>query len=296
MAETSESADRRVVLITGMSRGLGEKLAAVFWQTGADILGVARDLAALRAVADRLEVAPARSGQRIAVMQADLRDPAAPAAIVAQCCDQFGWLDVLIGNAAVQGPIGRFWEQDLAAWEDALAIDLQSPVRLAHAAIPVMLRDRNRRRSILFLSGGGATGPRPRFTAYATAKSGLVRFAETLALELANTQISVNCIAPGAMPTGMLEEVVAAGADRAGAGDVAAFDCARAGGEAIMERTAALAVFLSAGGSAITGKLIAAQWDRWEDWPQYLDELNASDLYTLRRITGRDRNKPWGDK
>lgn len=296
MAETSDSADRRVVLITGMSRGLGETLATAFWRSGADIFGAARDLAALRAVADRLEAAPVRSGQRIAVMQADLRDPAAPAAIVAQCADQFGGLDVLIGNAAVQGPIGRFWEQDLAAWQDTLAIDLQSPVRLAHAAIPVMLREPTRRRSILFLSGGGATGPRPRFTAYATAKSGLVRFAETLAVELNDTPISVNCIAPGAMPTSMLAEVVAAGADRAGAGEVAAFDRARAGGDAIMERTAALAVFLSGEGSAITGKLIAAQWDRWEDWPQHLDELHASDVYTLRRITGRDRNKSWGDK
>jgi hypothetical protein len=42
--------------------------------------------------------------------------------------------------------------------------------------------------------------------------------------------------------------------------------------------------------------LIAAQWDRWEDWPKHLDELNASDVYTLRRIAGRDRNKPWGDR
>ena len=60
---------------------------------------------------------------------------------------------------------------------------------------------------------------------------------------------------------------------------------------------AALCVFLGSPDSdGITGKLIAAQWDRWEDWPQHLDELNASDVYTLRRITGRDRDKKWGDR
>ena len=60
---------------------------------------------------------------------------------------------------------------------------------------------------------------------------------------------------------------------------------------------AALCVFLGLSESdGITGKLIAAQWDRWEEWPKHLDELNASDVYTLRRITGRDRNKEWGDR
>jgi 3-oxoacyl-[acyl-carrier protein] reductase len=45
----------------------------------------------------------------------------------------------------------------------------------------------------------------------------------------------------------------------------------------------------------ITGKLISAEWDNWSDWPQHVDELRASDLYTLRRITGRDRGLTWGD-
>ena len=60
---------------------------------------------------------------------------------------------------------------------------------------------------------------------------------------------------------------------------------------------ASLCVFLGSSASdGITGKLIAAQWDRWEDWPKHLDELNTSDVYTLRRITGRDRKKDWGDR
>jgi 3-oxoacyl-[acyl-carrier protein] reductase len=279
-----------------MSRGLGKRLAAAFWQTGMDVFGAARDSAALEVVAAQLTAAPVRAGQRIEVARVDLREAAAPGAIVRQCRDRLGGLDVLVSNAAVQGPIGQFWEQDLACLEDTVTIDLLASVRLAHAAIPVMMRGDEQRRSILFLSGGGATGPRPRFSAYATAKAGLVRFAETLAVELKDAAISVNCIAPGTMPTDMLAEIGAAGIDRAGEAEMAALDRAKSTEEAVMERAAALAIFLTTTGSDITGKLIAAQWDRWEDWPKYLDELNASDVYTLRRITGRDRNKEWGDR
>lgn len=296
MAELPSAPDRQVVLVTGMSRGLGKRLATAFWSRGADLFGTARDLQALEAVARKLAASPVRTGQRIAVVEADLGNAAAPAYVVRQCWDQLGGLDVLISNAAVQGPIGRFWEQDPARLENALTVDLLAPLRLAHAAIPFMLLGEKKGRSILFLSGGGATGPRPRFGVYAAAKAGLVRFAETLAMELSDFGISVNCIAPGAMATDMLAEVAAAGVDLAGAGEIAAVGRAEQTGEATMTRAADLAVFLSTAGLGITGKLIAAQWDRWEDWPLHLDELNSSDVYTLRRITGRDRNKQWGDR
>ena len=64
-----------------------------------------------------------------------------------------------------------------------------------------------------------------------------------------------------------------------------------------MDRVAALALFLASDASkGITGKLISAIWDDWEHWPEHLDELSSSDIYTLRRIAGRDRNMTWGDK
>ena len=47
--------------------------------------------------------------------------------------------------------------------------------------------------------------------------------------------------------------------------------------------------------SGITGKLISAEWDNWAEWPNHLEDLKSSDLYTLRRITGRDRGQNWGD-
>ena len=63
-----------------------------------------------------------------------------------------------------------------------------------------------------------------------------------------------------------------------------------------MDQVADLIVFLaSKSNRGITGKLISAVWDNWKEWPNHLDELNKSDVYSLRRITGRDRAMDWGD-
>jgi 3-oxoacyl-[acyl-carrier protein] reductase len=150
---------------------------------------------------------------------------------------------------------------------------------------------------IINLSGGGATCPRANFSAYATAKAGLVRFSETLAEELMPHNIRVNCIAPGAMATAMLEVVVAKGEAAAGKKEYEAAGRVLNEGGASMRRVAELCHFLASDASnGITGKLINAVWDDWEHWPEHVDELCASDVYTLRRIAGRDRGLSWGDK
>jgi len=68
-------------------------------------------------------------------------------------------------------------------------------------------------------------------------------------------------------------------------------------GGAPLEKGADLALFLASSASdGITSKLISAVWDDWEHWPEHLNELSSSDVYTLRRIAGRDRGFEWGDK
>jgi 3-oxoacyl-[acyl-carrier protein] reductase len=148
--------------------------------------------------------------------------------------------------------------------------------------------------SIINISGGGATGPRPNFTAYGTSKAGLVRFSETLAEELKPNKVRVNCIAPGPMQTDLLAEVLES---QAGEKEINAAQKVFKGAGACMDSVADLALFLASDRSKnITGKLISAQWDDWEAWPKHIDQLNDSDVYTLRRITGRDRGHSWGDK
>jgi 3-oxoacyl-[acyl-carrier protein] reductase len=172
-------------------------------------------------------------------------------------------------------------------------VNLLAPAALCAAAIP-HLKARGRGK-IINISGGGATSPRANFTAYACAKTALVRLTETLAHETGGMGIDVNAVAPGAMPTRMLAEVVAAGPERAGSREHQQAQQHEAKGAEVLERAAALCLFLASRRSdGITGRLISAQWDDWQSLPQHREELSASDIYTLRRIVPADRGKTWG--
>jgi NAD(P)-dependent dehydrogenase (short-subunit alcohol dehydrogenase family) len=161
-------------------------------------------------------------------------------------------------------------------------------VALCQAALPWLTK--SRRGKIINLSGGGATGPRPHFSAYATAKAGLVRFSETLAVEAESLGVDVNCIAPGAMGTAMMHAVLAAGPERAGAREYEAAQTTLARGGGVESRAVELAVFLaSAASNGITGRLISAVWDTWEKIPEQLEKVKQSDVFTLRRITPKER-------
>jgi 3-oxoacyl-[acyl-carrier protein] reductase len=150
---------------------------------------------------------------------------------------------------------------------------------------------------IIQLSGGGATNPMPRISAYAVSKAAIVRFAETLAEEVRGTGIDINSIAPGALNTRMLDEVLEAGPDKVGKDFYERALKQRDNGGVPLQRGADLAIFLASRASdGITGKLISAVWDNWEHWPEHLDKLSGSDVYTLRRIVGRDRGFEAGDK
>ena len=278
-------------LITGATRGLGAVLARVFWEAGASLILVARSAKALDCLTNGLGSHP---GQEAIPVAADLAAPDAIDRITRIMRARVSHLNVLINNAAIQGPIGPLWENDWSAWLSTLQVNLLSPVALCKDVAPLMVESGDG--SIINLSGGGATGPRANFTAYATAKCGLVRFSETLAEELRPHGVRVNCIAPGAMNTAMLAEVVNRGTDAAGPKEYAQAVKAQREGGASMQRVAELCVFLASDAArGITGKLINAVWDPWALFPEHFDELNKTDIYTLRRIVPKDRGKTWGN-
>ena len=151
--------------------------------------------------------------------------------------------------------------------------------------------------SIINLAGGGATGSRPNFSAYAVAKTGLVRFTEVLADEARALGVRVNAVAPGVLPTDMLREVRNAGIDAAGTKDFeTAHRSLEAGDPVVFRAPADLCVFLASAESRnITGRLLSAVWDPWRDLPAHASDPAAGDVYTLRRITPKDRNLDWGE-
>ena len=130
-------------------------------------------------------------------------------------CDAFDRIDILVNNAGIYGPIGPTHEIDWDAWVDAININLLGLVYACRAVTPIMIRQKSGK--IINLSGGGATNPLPRMTSYAASKAAVVRFTESLALDLKPHGIDVNAIAPGALDTRLLDQVLDAGPETVGA-------------------------------------------------------------------------------
>ncbi len=283
---------KKNALITGASRGLGNFCAKRFWEEGFNLFLVSSNKKQLDQAEKELSK---KNGQKVLTFACDLSNEDQIENLVKFFKEHFSHLNVLLNNAAIQGPIGSLIDNDLDLWKKTLQINFYAPVFLIQALVPLMKDSDNP--SIINISGGGATNARPNFSAYASSKSALVRFSECLSEELKESGIRVNCVAPGAMNTSMLAEVLKTGILSAGEKEVAIAKKVFNEGGASMEKVADLLIFLSSDKSrGITGKLISAIWDNWENWPNHLDQLDSKDLYTLRRITARDRGLAWGDK
>lgn len=282
----------RSALITGASQGLGLAIARAYVEAGASVMLCARDAAMLETA--RADVAAlARQGQAVRTMAADVSRREDVAALAEHTLSVFPDLQILVNNAGVLGPIGRFETVDLDAWEQAISINLLGSAYCCRALLPHF-----RRRGygkVVQLSGGGAASPLPRMTAYAASKAAVVRLAETLADEVRDGGIDVNAIAPGMLKTRLLDQVIASGPDAAGHDYYARTVAQSERGGAPMTTAAALAVYLgSAASDGITGKLLAALWDPWSTLHEHVDDLRGTDVYTIRRIVPADRGLPWG--
>jgi 3-oxoacyl-[acyl-carrier protein] reductase len=284
----------KTAIVTGANQGLGREIARCYAQAGASVVICARDVELLKAtqLAMSSNLLP---GQSVVAISADVSDAPSVERLVVATVERFERIDILVNNAGVYGPMGAIEEVDWQAWRQAIEINLFGSILMCKAVLPHMKAQRSGK--IVQLSGGGATNPMPMVSAYAVSKAAIVRFADSLAEEVRHFGIDVNAIAPGALNTRMLDEVLSAGPDKVGQAFFERSAQQKASGGAGLERGASLALFLASPASnGITGKLISALWDRWEDWPQHVDALRRSDAYTLRRIVGRDRNLDWGDK
>ncbi len=283
----------RAAIITGANQGLGKTIACAFVQAGANVMLCARGEAKLAEVQKELQ-GFCKTGQRVEVMRADLSKKEDVAQLVAAALGAFPQIHILVNNAAVHGPKGPIEEVDWDEWVDAIRINLLGSVLTAKLLLPHFRAHRYGK--IIQLSGGGATSPFPFISAYAASKAGIVRFMETLAEEVKADGIDVNSVAPGALNTRLLEDVLDAGPERVGRATYERAAKQKKEGGASIDQAAGLVVFLASSASdGITGKLISAVWDPWEDLPEHIKDLQNSDIYTLRRIVPKDRNQSWGN-
>jgi len=278
------------VIVTGASVGLGKAIARACLREGAHVCICARDKDAIETTCEELY---AEIGdRRVFGMPADVSDPAAVNALVESALRQLPNLIGIVNNAGVQGPKGLLENVDTSEWLRTIEINLIGTMLCCRAILPVLRRASYGK--IVNLSGGGATAPRPRMSAYAASKAAVVRLTETLAEEYAEHHIDVNAIAPGALNTRMLDEVLAAGPESIGETVYAQSLEQKQEGGASLNRAADLCVFLlSRNSDQITGKLFSAVWDPWEALAPRRAALLESDVYTLRRVMPRDRGLTW---
>jgi len=271
--------ERKVAIITGAGRGIGQTIAQEFASQGARLFLAARtrdELEETSVICNNLGVET-----NIVVTDISKRDQAQN--LVTTTIRIAGKVDILVNCAGVYGPIGPLTEVDLSHWERAVAINLFGPLYLCQSLIPY-LKNQGQGKIILF-SGGGATTPLPNISSYAASKAGLVRLADTIAEELMSFNVQVNVIAPGLVDTELQNDVLDA-SHRAGPYYEKIKKARETGEGAVSPQLAAdLAVFLASDDSgSLTGKLISAPHDPWSEWVDKGDELNATQMYTIRRL------------
>lgn len=279
------------VLITGGSIGIGRAVATACVEAGAHVLICARDQNALESAKSELEQI-ASPAQSIGARAADISRPNDVTALVEFAASELPIFSGLVNCAGITGPAGLLEETDVQQWISTIQVNLIGTMLMCRAAIPHFRKQAFGK--IINFSGGGATSPRPRFSAYAAAKTGVVRLTETLAQELKETNICVNAIAPGAVNTRMLDDVLNAGPEAAGFDAYEQALKQKDKGGVSPERAAGLCIkLLSREGDGLSGKLISAVWDSWDELLVHRETVMDSDLFTLRRIVPKDRGFTW---
>jgi NAD(P)-dependent dehydrogenase (short-subunit alcohol dehydrogenase family) len=279
-------------IITGANQGLGEAIAIEFVRQGAGVFICARDKDKLFAVKEKLEKISVKD-QKVCAMVTDVSHESEVEKLINNSIEKFGHVDIIVNNAGVYGPKGPIEKISSDEWTKAIEVNLFGVFYCCKHIVSHMKK--NNYGKIINLSGGGATAPLPFLSAYAASKAGVVRFTETLAGECKSFKIDVNAVAPGALNTRLLDELLSAGSDSVGKDFYEKALKQKKDGGVPLEVGVELCVFLaSLESDGITGRIISAKWDSWKSLSNRREELMGSDIYTLRRIIPEDRGKKWG--
>jgi len=270
----------RVAIITGGGRGIGEAMALAFAREGANLTLVSRTYQEIENVAKAVK----KYSVDALTITGDVSEERTAEEVVRKTIEKYSKIDVLVNCAGIYGPIGRFDKNDWEEWKYTLNVNLFGTLLFIRKVIPHMMERRYGK--IINMSGGGTGGgPLPNFTAYAASKVAVVKLTETLAQEYKEFNIDINAIAPGAVNTKLLDQVLKVGKD-AGEEFYKKSLAQKESGGTPRELAAELAVYLASSDSdGLTGKLISAPWDDWKNFkPEQTGDISKSSVYTLRRI------------
>jgi len=207
---------RKVVLVTGSSRGIGRGVAIAFASAGCDLVLTGRDQAAL----DEVAAAVRTKGRKPIVVALDLRADDAPARLVELAQREFGGLDILINNAGATKR-GDFFALTDADWQDGFALKFFAHVRLARAAWPLL---KARKGALVTMGGTSGRKPHASFTIGSSVNAACAAFTKALADLGKQDGVQVNCIHPSLVDTARQGRRIAAEMKRTGQPEAAVRD------------------------------------------------------------------------
>lgn len=200
-ASLSRSVSGLVVLVTGAASGMGRATAQVFAQEGAKVIVTDVDAEHAEAVAEGIR----QQGGQARAWALDVSDGQAIKQVVQQAAEHFGGLDAVVNNAGISVNVEIDDPEYDARMEHAMAVLLTAHPRIIRAALPYLRRSKSPR--IVNIASTEALGATAGFSIYSAAKAGVTGLTRSLAVELGREGITVNCICPGPIDTGMTARI-----------------------------------------------------------------------------------------
>jgi len=242
------------IVITGNSSGIGKMITERLESQGHTVIGLNR------------------SGK----LSCDVTDYKQVEDCARYVLDAYSNIDGLITCAGTQGEMGKISKTDPDGWSETIRVNLDGTYNSIRAFYPLM--DLARRPKILCFAGGGAANGRPFFSAYASAKAGVVRLVETFSME--ETDADINAIAPGAIKTNIINKALELGANVIGQEEYNKVIKQNEGGDDPTHMLELVDWLLSEKSDGVSGRFISAKWDDWKNF----NAVNLdNDIYRLRR-------------
>ena len=192
------TASKRVAIITGASRGLGEVISRVLAERGYDLVVGARNPGPLQGVAESIS----QKGLRVVPVAGDVTDASVRARLVS-AAGELGGLDLLVNNASELGDIGPLMEFDVQRFGRVFPVNAGAPIALIQLAVPLLAE---RRGLIVNVTSDAAQAAYPGWGPYGASKAALELLTRTLATELRDRGISAVIVDPGDMRTRMHQQ------------------------------------------------------------------------------------------
>ncbi len=275
MAAPSNEFKNKNILVTGAGRGIGKRLALGFARLGARIALVGRS----KAEVDLAHIEIEQAGGNALRIRCDVTDPEQLTLAVDRARVVFGSpIDVLVCAAGTSGPLSGFLQTAVKAWSETIQTNLMGVVHSCRAVLPAMIDKRAGK--ILILVCESDELPKVSFSAYATSKTAVVRFAESIAAELFEHNIQINCFDPGPAYTNLTDEIIRAESRLEPRVVHAAKETRRTGGVSPELQLEIAAFLASEQSNHITGKLIHVT----DDWKKLRNATLRPDALTLRRV------------